>query len=162
MLFSINTQIQKVEKKCTSIHKDHTWKSFSISLKTNELLFSLTKPDDPDELSLSLSMYVEKSFFLKIYISLSFPSFRCRLCLYAMPWCGCTFLESNPQPPLSPMCGCLFPFKINIAMMPLTQYSTFLSKYDNHIIFHKSTNPSSTIHPSSRIFLLKRTKVKAF
>ena len=111
-----------------------------------------------------LSLYqcvLKKSFFLKTYISLSFPSFRCRLCLYAMPWCGCTFLESNPQPPLSPMCGCLFPFKTNIAMMPLTQYSTFLSKYDSHIIFHKSTNPSSAIHPSSRIFLLKRTKVKA-
>ena len=71
MLFSINTQIQKVEKKCTSIHKDHTWKSFSISLKTNELLFSLTKPDDPDELPLSLSMCVEKIFlFENLYFSI--------------------------------------------------------------------------------------------
>ena len=46
--------------------------------------------------------------------------------------------------------------------MPLTQYSTSLSKYDNHIIFHESINPSSTTDLPSRIFLLKKQRLKLF
>ena len=61
-IFSINTQIWKVRKRWTESHDDHTWESFFAFPKTNELSFSLTRPDDPDELPLCFCFLIFLSF----------------------------------------------------------------------------------------------------